>query len=169
MVRRLVLGACVVLAMLAGSRCNDNDTVTGPAPVPQATPTPGGPTLTPTPPGAPTATPTPPTAPTATPTPPATTTAMVDVGAGGGNTFRDQQSGSTTTTINAGDSVRWVWVSGIHSTTSGSCTGACQPDGAWDSGAGSGMTFTHTFPQAGTFPYFCTVHGSMMQGTVIVQ
>ncbi|MGE5414645.1 MAG: plastocyanin/azurin family copper-binding protein [Syntrophomonadaceae bacterium] len=31
------------------------------------------------------------------------------------------------------------------------------------------MTFSHTFSQAGQFPYFCTVHQSMMQGMVIVQ
>jgi plastocyanin len=162
MVRRLILGVCVVLALLAGSRCNDDDTVTGPGPVPQAT-------ATPAPPGAPTATPTPPGVPTATPTALPSIAKIVDVGPGGGNTFTDRESGNTTTTIRPGDSVQWVWVSGVHSTTSGSCTGACQPDGTWDSGAGSGMTFTHTFMQAGTFPYFCTVHGSMMQGTVVVQ
>jgi plastocyanin len=172
MVRRLILGVCVVLAMLAGSRCND-DTVTGPAPIPQATATPtppGAPTAKPTPPGAPTATPTPPGVPTATPTPPSTATATVDVGSGGGFVFRDRQSGTSTTTIRPGDSVQWVWVSDVHSTTSGSCPGgACQPDGQWDSGAAQGITFTHTFPQAGSFPYFCTVHGSMMQGMVLVQ
>jgi plastocyanin len=31
------------------------------------------------------------------------------------------------------------------------------------------MTFDRTFPTAGTFPYFCTVHGSMMTGTIVVQ
>ena len=33
----------------------------------------------------------------------------------------------------------------------------------------SGSTFTHTFPAAGDFPYYCEVHGSMMQGTIVVQ
>ena len=81
----------------------------------------------------------------------------------------DSQSGNSTTTIKAGSTVHWVWQSGFHSTTSGSCNGGCTPSGLWDSGVGSGMTFDHTFPTAGTFTYFCESHQAMMQGTVIVQ
>ena len=41
------------------------------------------------------------------------------------------------------------------------------PNGVWDSGVRSqGATFTHTFNSAGTFPYYCRVHGQV--GTVIV-
>ena len=29
-------------------------------------------------------------------------------------------------------------------------------------------TFSHTFPMAGTFTYYCRVHQSLMQGTVVV-
>lgn len=84
--------------------------------------------------------------------------------------FIDQQSGSNTTTIHPGGTVQWVWVNGTHSTTSGTCAGGCTPDGVWNSGIGSaGMTFTHTFNQAGSFPYFCEVHGALMQGMVVVQ
>lgn len=154
MIRRAVGVAVVVLAFLATSRCNDNNNVTGPLP-----------TLTRTPPGA---TATPPGA-TMTPTPPTGGNATVDVGAGGAFAFVDQASGTSTTTISVGSTVTWVWVSGFHSTTSGTCTTTCTPDGIWDSGVGSGMTFSHAFPQAGTFPYFCLSHGAMMQGTVIVQ
>jgi plastocyanin len=153
MVRRLVLFTAVMLAVLAGARCNNNDTVAGPGPIPQAT-------ATPAPRGAPT--------PTRTPPPPAAMR-MVDVGAGGARTFVDRVSGTSMTTIPAGTTVQWVWVSGTHSTTSGTCPAGCQPDGQWDSGIGSAMTFTHMFPQPGTFPYFCSVHGAMMQGTVVVQ
>jgi plastocyanin len=32
----------------------------------------------------------------------------------------------------------------------------------------SSGTFNHTFPSAGSFPYFCTVHGSLMTGMVVV-
>jgi Copper binding proteins, plastocyanin/azurin family len=165
-VRRLVLLAGVALAILAGARCNDDDdTIAGPVPQPTATPAPPG---APTPTPQPTATPAPPGAPTPTPTP--VGNPVVDVGLNGGNTFVDRQSGTSTTTIRAGNTVHWIWVSGVHSTTSGSCpSGACQPDGLWDSGAGTGMTFDRTFLQPGTFPYYCTVHGSMMQGTVVVQ
>jgi plastocyanin len=168
--RKVFLPAAVVLAILAGARCN-GDTVTNPGPVPNptATPQPGVPTATPMP-GNPTPTPTPPPGnptPTATPQPQASAT--VDVGANGGNTFVDRTSGSSTTTIRAGNVVHWIWQSGFHSTTSGTCSGACTPDGQWDSGVGSGMTFDRTFQSPGTFPYFCTAHGSMMTGTIVVQ
>ena len=116
-----------------------------------------------------------PPSPTATPVPPAPTptpaarTAIVNVGQGGGLNFVDQNSGSNTTTIQVGDTVRWNWVSGSHSTTSGTCSGGnCPRDGNWDSGAGSGRTFSVRFTQAGTFHYFCTVHGAAMTGVVEV-
>jgi len=65
-------------------------------------------------------------------------------------------------TINAGDSVQWNWISGTHSTTSSS--------GLWDSTElSSPANYTQTFPSQGTFPYFCTVHGSaLMSGSVTV-
>jgi plastocyanin len=41
--------------------------------------------------------------------------------------------------------------------------------GAWSSGSiAPGGQFSHTFPSAGTFPYHCTLHPSMI-GTVNVQ
>ena len=157
MIRKFLLPAVVALAVLASGACNDSNNVTGP-----------NPTLTPTPPtGGSTPTATPPSGPT--PTPPVGATRTVDVGPGGSMTFVDRQSSSSTSTISVGDTIQWVWVSGIHSTTSGTCTTSCTEDGIWDSGQGSGMTFSHTFTQAGTFPYFCEVHGAAMQGTVIVQ
>lgn len=141
------LGTLAVIVLAAS--CNDsNNKVTAPQPMPVGTPVPGMPTPTPV---------------------PAPQMAVVHVGQGGIN-FVDVRSGGPTTTIHAGDTVQWVWVAGFHSTTSGACPGgACQADGSWDSGAGSGMTFTHTFPQAGRFPYHCSVHLAMMQGTVVVQ
>jgi len=127
-----------------------------PSPPPTATPQPPVPTPTPAPP-----------APTPTPTP-AARTAVVSVGQGGLN-FVDQSSGSSATTIHVGDTVRWNWVGGFHSTTSGTCSaGNCHSDGQWDSGAGSGMTFNFRFTQAGTYNYFCTVHGASMTGVVQV-
>jgi plastocyanin len=32
----------------------------------------------------------------------------------------------------------------------------------------SGGSFSHTFTSAGSFPYFCMIHGSMMTGMVVV-
>jgi plastocyanin len=154
---KTLIVAVFAVAVLAAGACND-DTIVGPDP-----------TATPTPPAGTTATPTPPVGTTPTPTPPASATRIVDVGPGGAMTFVDRVSGNSTTTIAVGDTVNWIWQTGIHSTTSGTCTVGCTPDGTWDSGSGSGLNFSHTFTQAGTFPYFCIVHGAMMQGTVVVQ
>jgi plastocyanin len=90
---------------------------------------------------------------------------MVRVGAGGSNSFSDSQGGGATTTIRAGAMVTWQWEGGPHSVTSGNC---CSPDGRFDSGLKSSGSFSQTFPSAGTFPYFCMVHGSMMTGSVVV-
>jgi plastocyanin len=149
MSRKLFAALATLFLVVLAAGCKDNNNmVTAPAPAPVGTPVPGMPTPTPM---------------------PAPHTAMVNVGQGGNN-FVDQTSGNSTTTIHAGDTVQWTWVAGFHSTTSGACPGGtCQANGIWDSGIGSSMTFRHTFPQAGSFPYHCAVHGAMMQGTVVVQ
>ncbi|HEY4231264.1 MAG TPA: plastocyanin/azurin family copper-binding protein [Thermoanaerobaculia bacterium] len=155
-----LLGSLFVMT-LAVTCSKDNNNVVGPAPAPNVTPTPGG-----------SRTPTPGTNPNPTPTAPSgSMNATVNVGQGGGTVFMDQQSGSSTTTIRAGGTVNWVWVSGTHSTTSGTCPGSgeCDPDGNWDSGIGTGTTFQKIFSSPGTFHYFCRVHDAMMQGDVIVQ
>lgn len=161
--RFLLLAAALSAAALSAAiSCGKSSSPTEPV-VPTATPRAATP-----PPGAtqPPATSTPVPAPMATPTPtPGSTAFSVQVGAGGGNVFRDMTSGSSTTTIHVGDKVTWNWVSGIHSTTSGNC---CSGDGRWNSGTMSSGSFSHSFPSAGSFPYFCTVHGSMMTGTVVV-
>ena len=97
-------------------------------------------------------------------------TRTVEVGQGGQLRFVDDVSHTSTTTIQAGDTVMWTWDNGFHSTTSGGCPGGCTPDGNWDSGEHSGPhSFSFVFNTAGTFPYHCSVHGSTMQGSVIVQ
>jgi plastocyanin len=170
MVKKLLALTAVVAAVFVAAHCNnDNNTVTGP-PIVTATPSPGPGTPSVTP-GGPTATMTP-TVGAGTPTPTVTPTgpaATVNVGPNGGNVFVDQASGSGTTTIPVGGTVHWVWQGGPHSTTSGTCSVGCTPDGNWDSGIqNSGAVFDHAFPTAGTFPYFCSVHGVMMTGTVVV-
>jgi plastocyanin len=73
--------------------------------------------------------------------------------------------------------VRWVWGSSGHSVVSGTDGNAdnqfCSPS---DTGcdnpplSGKGATYEHTFAQAGTFPYYCSVHFSLgMTGTIEVQ
>lgn len=101
-----------------------------------------------------------------TPTPPPSSGATRIVNVGPGNVFTDSQSGSSSTTIKAGDTVQWNFRDSVpHSSTSGAC---CTASGLWDSGIKSSGSFSHQFPSAGTFPYFCTVHGAMMTGTVTV-
>jgi len=89
-------------------------------------------------------------------------TTTVTVGDGGFFFF------PSSVTINAGDTVQWTWSASGHSSTSGT-PGA--PSGFWDSGVlNQGATFSHTFPAAGSFPYFCTPHGACcgMIGSVTV-
>ena len=80
-------------------------------------------------------------APTPTPTPPAGTVHVVNIGQVG-TSYTDSVSGTNQTTIHVGDTIQWVWKSGPHSTTSGTCTGggpgysakSCDADGKWESG-----------------------------------
>ena len=71
-------------------------------------------------------------------------------------------------TIQVGDTVQWTWSASGHSSTSGT---PGSPSGFWDSGVlGQGTTFSHTFTNTGSFPYYCTPHGDCcgMVGTITV-
>ena len=76
----------------------------------------------------------------------------------------------TALTIAPGDSVRWNWVAGIHTTTSG--TGSTDPQVGvlWDAPIDVvHTTFARQFNTAGSFPYFCQFHElSGMKGTITV-
>ena len=85
--------------------------------------------------------------------------AIVMVGAGGGNTFTPP-----TVTIQAGQSVTWRWVTGSHSIVSDST-----PQPFADSPIQSSGQFTASFAAAGSYPYHCGIHGTMMTGTIVVQ
>lgn len=82
--------------------------------------------------------------------------------------FGDTSFSPSSVSIKPGDTVQWVWKSKSmpHSVTSGNGVS----NGLFDSGVQQSNTFTfsHTFPIAGTFPYFCTVHAQFMKGTVTV-
>jgi plastocyanin len=66
--------------------------------------------------------------------------------------------------ISAGGSVTWNWAPGntlLHNVTSDT--------GLFSSATQMSGSFSHTFPNAGSFFYFCTVHGrNVMNGTVTV-
>lgn len=83
--------------------------------------------------------------------------------------FSPDGSTPSTVTIALGDTVRWSWVSGNHTTTSSSAT---IPSGAatWNSNINSSTTFFEYKPTvAGTYNYVCTPHASMgMTGSFIV-
>ncbi|MGI0048655.1 MAG: cupredoxin domain-containing protein, partial [Nitrososphaera sp.] len=73
--------------------------------------------------------------------------------------------------VNVGETVVWTNDdSTVHTVTSGS---AGMPDGEFDSSPNfnpllnPGQTFSHTFEEAGEYPYFCALHPNMA-GTVVV-
>jgi plastocyanin len=92
-------------------------------------------------------------------------TQVVHVGPSGLLKFQDEDSGTATTTIHPGDSVRWQWESDFHTVTR--TTG---PE-TFDTGTQMhDFTFTHTFPDAGTYGYICMNHDDLgMIGTIIVE
>lgn len=73
-------------------------------------------------------------------------------------------------TIAPGDSVRWNWISGFHTTTSG--TGSLDPQSGvlWNAPLDvTHPTFVRQFTSAGTFPYYCSFHEAFgMAGTITV-
>lgn len=80
-----------------------------------------------------------------------------------GDNFYQDANGNTSTTIQVGDTVRWINASGgnPHDVTSG--------NGAFAASAtASSFTFEVTFNTAGSFSYFCTVH-SFMTGIIVVE
>src|SRR6266849_6676853 len=83
--------------------------------------------------------------------------------------FADSVSNTSTTVIRKGETVQWTWMSGSHSTTSGTCSGACTANGVWDSTIKSSGTFSYPFNQVGNFSYYCRQHGASMTGVVIVR
>jgi plastocyanin len=97
------------------------------------------------------------------------------VGANGTTTFMP-----ASVTVNQGGTVTWQWLGGPHTVTSGApgavdgrfCSLVSGIPGAANcnstSYAQSSGSYSHTFAVAGTYPYFCTVHGAMMTGTVVV-
>ena len=70
--------------------------------------------------------------------------------------------------VEQSDYVRWNWIGGSHTTTSGS---ACAANGLWSSALSSlSTTFTRAFadPPA-TYPFFCSPHCAFgMTGQVVV-
>lgn len=69
-------------------------------------------------------------------------------------------------TISKGDTVKWIWVKGVHTTTSESTTGATVWDAPLDQ---NNPSFSNVFNNTGVFPYYCKYHVSLgMKGTITV-
>jgi plastocyanin len=67
-----------------------------------------------------------------------------------------------TITIAKGTKVKWTNGGSVNHTTTSN-------KGLWDSGAlAPGATFAHVFRRAGTFKYHCTIHPTLMHGTIVV-
>lgn len=71
-------------------------------------------------------------------------------------------------TITAGTTLTWTNMDPVNHTVTSGTPGS--PDGKFDSGnIGSNGTYSHKFDAAGTYNYYCRIHGSAMTGTIIVQ
>src|SRR5205085_11126301 len=87
------------------------------------------------------------------------TTVDVQVGPNGSMSFDPDP-----VTIQAGDTVNWIWGSSNHSVRSGTPS---QPTNTFSSGThNTQFSFQHTFPAAGNFPYYCEVHTFSMTSSV---
>jgi plastocyanin len=80
------------------------------------------------------------------------------------NEFVDSTSGTSTTTITAGDTVVWTWSGSNPHTVDSTGGGESFSSGSFRTSG----TFSYTFNTPGTFTYLCGVHGASMQGTIVV-
>lgn len=77
----------------------------------------------------------------------------------------------TPANINAtvGDTIKWNWVSGGHTTTCNGTNGSTRPGGAspWDADLNNGSpTFRYVITVAGSYHYVCTPHAPDMAGNI---
>jgi LPXTG-motif cell wall-anchored protein len=99
---------------------------------------------------------------------PARTAMGASVSVSMGDNFYDPE----TVTISAGDTVVWTNNGQApHTVTANDGSFDSSPDcpGDFDACMQSGDTYSQTFGAAGTFAYYCKVHGQEMSGTVVVQ
>ena len=90
------------------------------------------------------------------------------------NRFDADDNNSTqldTVTVNAGQTVRWVWQAGIHTVTSGESS--LDPDVGMlfdEPSDTNNRSFEFTFTEVGTIPYLCRFHEVVnMKGIIVVE
>ena len=73
-------------------------------------------------------------------------------------------------TIGVGDTVKWQWLDGVHTTTSGAGDSDPNAGGLWDQMLFAGQeSLSHTFTAPGEYPFFCRFHEALnMKGSVSV-
>jgi plastocyanin len=86
----------------------------------------------------------------------------------------DDQFAPSSIEILAGDTVKWSYSSGssAHTSTCDGTGGTTLPSNGttWDSGVMlPGDSYKKSIAVAGTYTYICTIHGTMMSGTIIVK
>lgn len=75
-----------------------------------------------------------------------------------------------TVNISVGDRVRWNWQAGIHTITSGVDLGDPNAGLLFDKPSDiNNLSFSFTFTQAGTFPYFCRFHVALQNMKGIIE
>jgi plastocyanin len=80
---------------------------------------------------------------------------------GGDFYFQDQVTMTSHTRINVGDTVKWQWVFGNHTTTS--------VEKLWNAPINSiTQTFSRVFDTPGVYEYYCSMDPLVMRGTVQV-
>ena len=75
------------------------------------------------------------------------------------------------TKVNVGDTVQWNWVDTAPHTVTACGTSCNQPTNSplFSSGVHTqGGQYQFTFNTPGTYPYYCTVHGTAQMGRIVV-
>lgn len=112
--------------------------------------------------------------PISTPTPAFASTVNVDMATGASTKTTDAYSPNPVN-VNVGDTVIWTNNDSPNTHTATSGTPSAGPDGKFGGTAAAPFSvtiaprasFNHTFTEAGTYPYYCTLHPAMV-GTVMV-
>jgi len=71
--------------------------------------------------------------------------------------------------VTVGDTVKWTWTSGSHTTTCDGQQGTVLPNGAasWDAELSSNaVTYMYVVTVSGNYQYVCTPHAPDMSGTI---
>lgn len=77
--------------------------------------------------------------------------------------MQDNSYSPSTANITTGTTVTWTWSGGNYAQHSVTFN-----DGVNSAAAKMSGTHSRTFATAGTFGYYCTVHGTGMSGSVVV-